>query len=247
MARRTLQSYLDLMSHGLGKTPDSRHLLIDTFNDAGRALFGLASGAPHFHQWTWAVRDNVAFTLPGGLVSEVALPRDFGTLVSIIHERNFVGRIVPTTMANLANLRRNVTSSPLITYIAFGVGSKQGNSQQGPDKIAAFWPPRSDPFVNLRLTYRREWVDFEPTDLNAIPDTPAQFDRLLSLLARAYAIHFEDQAEADEDRQVVAELDRMVNYDALRQTNVGRAEHSVNRAGQINSLESNWYGLKIIR
>lgn len=36
---RTVNDYISLMSHALGKTPDSRHALIDTFNDAARYVF----------------------------------------------------------------------------------------------------------------------------------------------------------------------------------------------------------------
>ena len=252
MARRTLQNYIDLMSHGLGKTPDVRHQLVQTFNDAGRALFTCCEGAPFQHSWGWILRDNVPFTIPGNQVQEVQLPDDFGTFVSLEYQRSFVGRVVTTTPGELNRVRRIFNVDPLRIYICFDVGEKQLNAQQGPRKVAAFWPPRDDDQTGLMLTYRRTWVDAEVNpqtlnlvDPNAVPDIPQEYERLLVLLARAFAVHIEDQAEAFESQAIQQEVARLVDWDAGKQINKGPPMHSVMaRATRIGSFPA-WYGRPI--
>lgn len=246
---RNLNAYLDLMGHGLGKTPDSRHLLIDDFNDAGRALFQLAEGAPHFHSWSWVVRQGETFALPGGLVEEVALPADFGSYIAITFNRNSVRSIIPTTPEALAEFRRSFSTGSQSTWICFDVGSKQSNSQQPPAKVAAFWPPRDSALTDLRLTYRRTWVDMGTDDGNTYPDIPSEYERLMSLLARSYAVHIEDQTQAFEDQEVQRELARLVMVDAGKSPNKGQVTQSVRRrAGSRGSImNSPFWGNPISR
>lgn len=246
---RNLTSYLNLMKHGLGKTPDSRHLLIDTFNDAGRALFTLAQGAPHFHHWTWAVKYNYTLTIPGGQVEELELPMDFGSLIQIDFNDITAGAIIPTNVGELTRLRRAPTVDAMQVFIAFDVGRKQSNGSGPPVPVAAFWPPRADPLTNVSLTYRRTWADMDAGDANRIPDVPPDYERLLTLLARAYAVHIEDQAMANEDENVVAELARLVAMDAGKQVNYGAPAHSVRGTARArgNMMNENWYGRSIVR
>lgn len=241
MSRRTLQKYLDLMTHGLGKTPDSRHLLIDTFNDAGKALYTLAEGAPYFHSWSWLTADNVDFTIPGGSVERVELPADFGTFLSLGF-RSAPGRSVQTV--DMSTLNRLRQATPIVNsrtvYMCFDVGESQANGESTPKKIAAFWPAREDDLTGLELVYRRTWVDMAQADGNRIPNIPAEWDRLLVLLSRAFAIHIEDQAAAMEDENVKPELDRLVHFDAGRMPNKGGPPlHSV-RARASNRIDA-WY------
>lgn len=248
---RTLNDYLGLMRHGLGKTPDSRHSLLQTFNDAGRALFSLAEGEPHFHEWSWTTRFGVPFTLPGGMVDTVELPADFGAIIGINFENATVGVINPTDLAHLTRLRRNETSDPLRIFVAFDVGQQQPNGSTPPRKVAAFWPRRETELSGITMSYRRTWVDMLENDLNRYPDIPAEFERLLVCLSRAYAVHTEDQADAHEDTEVVNELARLVRVDGGKQVNFGPPTHSVRRAaaarGAVPGGAETWYGRRIIR
>lgn len=246
MARRTLQNYLDLMSHGLGKTPDSRHSLFYDLNDAGRALFTLAEGDPFNHSWSWITRDHVNFMLPGNLVEQVVLPDDFSSLVSLQFDRTFVGRVIPTTLGELNRMRRTANFGTFLIYICFDVGEQQLNGSQPPRKVASFWPPQAVGRTNLQLIYRRTWVDMTSTDVNRIPDFPQEWDRLFAMLCRAYAIQLEDQTNPFEDQLVQTELARLVNYDAGKQPNKGRPTHSV-RARALGSSSNQFYGHLIPR
>lgn len=247
MARRNVTDLINLMKHGLGRIPDSRHRLIDTLNDAGRALFHVAEQGPWFHQWNWLVRDNVDFTLPGGSVEEVELPADFGSLVAINKADTLVGGIQQISAAKLSLLRRSVSVTQLRSYICFEVGSTQATGDATPRKVAAFWPPRTDALTGLTLTYVRAWVDLVESDGQRIPDIPQIFDRLLMLMARAYAIHLEDQAEAAEDPLVVNEINRLVQHEATMQPNFGRPTHSVMARAHSGLASHPWYGQRIIR
>lgn len=244
---RTVTDYLNLMRHGLGKTPDARHSLINDFNDAGRALFTAAEGNPWYHSWSWLVRDKVPFTVPGGLVEEVELPEDFGSLVALEFDNTFIGHVETITAAGLAQMRRHPGSiDALRLYICFDVGKKQATKTSVPKTVAAFWPPRDAAQTGISLTYRRAWVDMTTNDGSAIPDIPPDYERLLMLMSRAYAIHLEDQTAAFEDEQVKAEINALAISDSGRQPNKGRAHWSVRAAAGTRNLE-NWYGRRIIR
>lgn len=244
---RNLNSYIQLMGHGLGKVPDSRHLLIDTFNDAGRALFTIAENPPWYHSWSWTVRDNVEFSIPGGQVQECELPSDFSSLVDLGFQNTFVGQIVTCTAQELNMARRSVQVDPLRVWICFDVGSRQKNKTSAPRNVAAFWPPQTDAITGLSLSYRRDWVDMTENDLKAIPDIPTSYERLLVLLSRAYAVNTEDQAAAFEDSIIAQEIMGLVTSDAGKQPSKGKATHSVRaRAGSGRGLSS-WWGRPIIR
>lgn len=250
MARRTLARYIDLIRHGLGGTPDSRVNLYEIFNDAGRALFYIAEGPPYYHSWSWIVRDNVPFTIPGdatNTVQEVELPADFDSIVSLEFEDSFVGRVVQVPPETLNRIRRNTPTDPLAVYICFEVGSKQASKDAEPKNVAAFWPPRSSPLTGMRISYRRSWVDMESTDVNAIPDIPAKYERLLEMLSRGYAIHVQDQTDAFEDRAVTAEVQNLVNNDTGRQIYNGQASHSVRASAGRTQFDHSWYGRRITR
>ena len=253
MARRTVQRYIDLMRHGLGKTPKATHLIIEDLNDAGRFLFRAAESAPHFHSWSWLTADNVDFTIPGGSVTTIKLPKDFGQFIDLHFENTFVGQVVPTTPAQLNLLRRSIVTDPMTSYITFDVGASQPTADSEPGKYASFWPPREEETTGLKLVYRRSWVDIdvkedgEADDANAVPDFPQEYERLFVMICRAYAIEIEDQAEAFESGAVERELKQLVASDAGKQVIYNRATHSVMGRARSWGARDPWYGRRVVK
>lgn len=224
--RRTIQGYLDMMRHRLGKVPASRHVLIDTLNEAGRALFIAAEGEPHYHTWSWATAENVQLLIPAG-VDRVPLPDDFGSLVAIEEEDRVVGSVQQTTAGHLLELRADTTTSNLTLWVAFDVGESQLNPEVGPRKVAAIYPVQGDERTDIRMTYNRTWIDVHSDDTGRIPNIPPEWDRLLRLMAQAFAVEIEDGTNPFDNDPYAAELSRLVSFDAGRQVLKGRPTHSV--------------------
>ncbi len=230
--RYTAQRYLDMMRHRLGKTPASRHQLIDTFNEAGRALFIAAAGGPYYHQWTWTSAESVTLNVEPDL-DYVVLPADFGTLVGVQEETSVTSTLQLTDPETILRLRADSTISSFTIWMAFDVGDKILTEGEPPRKVAAIFPVQTTRRP-LRLSYTRTWIDFttDAAQLARVPNIPAEYDRILRLLAQAFATEIEDGTPPFDNGPYAAELDRLVNYDAARQVTKGQARHSVIRSAQ---------------
>jgi hypothetical protein len=88
---------IDLMKHALGKTPDSRHDLWQTYNTAGRALFSA-------HAWTWKFSNAAAFTFTGGSAS-LALPAQCDAVTDIYAQNGIVTRMKVVDINELYRMR----------------------------------------------------------------------------------------------------------------------------------------------
>lgn len=222
---RTVEKYLDLMKHALGKVPDARHSLIDTFNDAGRALVNA-------HPWRWRVSPPVTLPILAG-ESWVRLPADFGQVQEVYVPGNQVVRVVQTTLGELARLRGWQDFEPGLIWISFEGSDRQHyDSQNQPHRRAEIHPVQSADRDDVKIVYLRTWVDMTELDLNKVPEIPAGWERALSLFARAFAVSTENQTDPYEMQELfgpTGEIARLIAEDAGRQTNMGRPAHSVAR------------------
>lgn len=224
MPRRTTKDYLDLMEHGLGKTPATGHKLIDTLNDAGRALMTL-------HQWGWRIAPSTFLPVTVGQ-SWVDLPDDFGQVLSL---EGFGSRgltVKQTSIAHIQRLRSSTIYDQAVTWISFEASDLPVTDESGQrHKRAEIWPTPTEDTPDIQFSYRRAWFELDENDTTRVPAIPIEYERALLLLARAYALGVEDQVEADETRQAQAEIDRLIREDAGRQVNMGQPLHSVRTAG----------------
>lgn len=231
MARYTAQRYIDAMRHRLGKTPSSRHDLVDTFNEAGRALYSLAEGPPYYHPWSWTHRANETLLIPAN-TSRVELPRGFGTIISIQQDERVTGGVEITDLQYLQILRAERVTTPLVLHIAFNAGQDAANPQESARRIAEIYPEQGNVRTDIRITYTVEWEDVDGDVLEVVPNIPQDYDRLLRNLAEQYAVERENNGIADTERTIVEqELARLVAKDSSLQPSVGHPTHSVmNRA-----------------
>ena len=221
----TVKKHLDLMKHALGKTPDSRHLLLDTFNRAGGALYVE-------HPWSWRHASPVVLDVPASS-QQALLPMDFGQMVNVQSTNTNVFRVYPTTMSQIMLLRSDQVYDANSLWIAFRVNGGQptttsyGNQQP----VAEIFPTQATARTDIKLHYLTRWVDFddETLDANDVPPIPAEFEHALTLWARKFAAEVEnrEQGVAVETQMLREELDRLKNYDGSLQVNMGQPRHSV--------------------
>lgn len=220
---RTLKQYLDLMKHALGKTPDSRHRLIDTFNDAGRALVTA-------YPWRWRVSPPVVLPIVAGQ-SWIELPADFGQVQSLYFEGSQITRVIQTTLADINSRRQWQEFEPGALWITFEGSDRQTVDDTGqPHRRADIYPTQADGRTDLRMSYLRGWVDMREDDENKVPEIPANWERSLVLFARSFAVEIENQTDPYEVQALFGpsgEIARLVAEDAGRQRNMGRPTHSV--------------------
>ncbi len=229
----THQRYIDYMTHGLGKIPDPRHLLAETLNDAGRAVFTAGQSAPYYHRWSWLVKENTQLFIPK--TSDFAeLPADFGSILAVEEEQRVVGSVQLTGIAHILQLRADITVSPLTLWLAFDVGGIQQNKNSPPIKHVAVYPQQDSDRTDIRMSYSRTWVnlDFDATtgalkDPNAVPNIPPEWERLLKLNAMRFALEIENETTSSYEEMFAKELQRLVSFDSSRQSIYGRPLHSV--------------------
>ncbi len=228
---RTTQDYLDMMAHALGKTPDSRHKLINTLNDAGRALV-------NSHEWTWKTRAGKVLELVANQ-DYIDLPDDFGAVISVTSVGGSPIVIHQTTVEDIANRRSWDNFDSLNLFIAFNVGGEGLTDEDGvSENRALLWPTPQTARSDLRLSYRTRWVDLEAEDPDRVPVIPRDWERSLMLFANAFAWDTENKANPYENEALfgaTGEIQRLILLDAGKQSDQGRPAHSVisrSRAGQ---------------
>jgi len=220
---RTTQDYLDMMGHSLGKTPDSRHKLIDTLNDAGRALVNA-------HEWTWKTRSGKVLELVAGQ-DYVDLPADFGAVLSVTSVGGSPISIHLTSIEDIAMRRAWDNYDSLNLFIAFESGSEGLTDEDGVvENQAPVWPTPASARSDLRLAYRSKWVDLESEDPDRVPVIPRDWERSLMLFANAFAWDIENKTDPYENQALfgpTGEIQRLIILDAGKQQNHGRPSHSV--------------------
>lgn len=222
-----LTQHLDSMRHALGKTPNSKHRLIDSFNQAGRALF-------MHHNWSWKSRGPELLPIPAG-VERVELPDDFGQLIHVDVANSTVFAVKPVSLSTIMRMRSSAGYEAQVLYMAFltGRGQATTTSEGNSPKVAELWPTPGEARSNVYITYRAEWIDLEETpNANDVPNIPAEWERALMLWARKNAVEIENQEQPAEGGALQDELERLIRYDAGIQPDMGRPTTRVRRGGE---------------
>ncbi len=226
--RRTTTDYLDLMKHALGKTPDSRHRLLHTFNDAGRALVNA-------HQWRWRARNRVMLNLVSGQ-PYIELPEDFGELVDINVDNAQTFTVIPTTIADINRRRAWGQYDALSLFVAFDSGHETNSDEDGiMENRAEIYPTPASSRSDIVVSYFAKWVDMDENDGDRVPLIPRDWERSLVLFARSFAVDIENQIDPYENRALfgpIGEIERLKEVDGLRQVNRGRPINNVLSRGR---------------
>lgn len=226
--RRTVTNYIDLMKHALGKTPDARHDLGHTFNDAGRALVNA-------HPWSWRTRSSVPVTLIAGQ-QYATLPEDFGEIVDVSATYSQTITVQQTSLADLNRRRSFGQYDAMILFVAFEDGYDGPTDTDGTqqNRMQVYPTPAADR-SDILITYRAKWIDQDQTNGNRVPNIPRDWERSLILFARSFAVDIENQVDPYENQALygpTGEVQRLIVADAGRQTNHGRPLHNVLSAGR---------------
>lgn len=220
----TLTQHLDSMRHALGKTPNSKHRLIDSFNQAGRALFA-------HHEWTWKNRGPETLVIPAG-ASQIPLPEDFGQVVDVSVNNSTVFDVQLVSVPAIMQFRANLGYESQRMYLAFRTGSPQATltTPANLPKVAEVYPVQDSERTDVSIFYTAEWFDMdETTHDQAVPPIPAMWERALMLWARKNAVEIENQEQAPESGPLARELEMLIGYDAGTQPNMGRPLNRVRR------------------
>ncbi len=222
---RNVQSYLDLMRHALGKVPNSLHVQIDTFNDAGRALVNA-------HAWTWRSRPPIAVLIKADETT-FQLPEDFGEMISMEIADSVEFRVIPTSVADIEMRRAVAIFDSLTLYVAFDVGGSQTTRDQSSNsRVAEIYPVQASDRTDIRLHYRATWLDCTADDTKRVPNIPRDWERSLVLFSRAFVQDIENQQDPYENKVLFGpegEIARLKRADASKQVDMGQPLHSVMR------------------
>lgn len=209
---RTATQLISMMEHAIGATPDSRHSLWDTLNEAGRAL-------TMYHEWTWRQEAfyDVEFTA-GQMAFD--LPSDFAGIRAARSPFNNPQTYIVVTPEELLEKRSLVTGPGAVYWLAFSTHTLDSGLVVPRGLIHPLPSAEDDP--PLTILYRRGWYELAEASPSEKPRIPAEFERALVLMARAFAVEYQTQRPAMENVSVMAELQRLRNEDISRQREAGK-------------------------
>lgn len=221
----TVQGHLDLMRHALGKIPSSRHVLLDTYNRAGRALFTA-------HPWSW--REVGPVELPAVANQDyIDLPLDFGGVRTCTLPGPSTLGVVMTTVSEIMNLRASldtVGGFGARIWVAFPQWKRPANHTSQVTPRALIYPtPLTDGSPTLSVIYDCRWPEFTSTQLDQQPPLPDDFEQALIYIARGYACQIEDGRPTSDLDAYAAELNRLIAEDGGRQASTGRMRGGADR------------------
>lgn len=239
---RVTQTYLDLMDHGIGKSPAAGHVLLETLNDAGRHLYS-------FHAWTWRSAGPADLATVEDQ-SYVDLPADFAAIDDAVidntvdHDSEF--RRVELVSSDAILRLRQSRSQPRgdILSIYFPQWATQADTTSEPTMRALLYPtPQTGLAPTLSMTYQRRWVELaDGSEGTQVPNIPREMERALVLLARAHAMQNEGQYDNAEREFTLAfaELGRLVAEDSRRQVQIGVIQGATaqRKAGEARSASN---------
>jgi hypothetical protein len=218
----TIAQHISLMEHAAGAAPDSRHNLYATFNRAGRRLV-------QEDRWAFRLTGPVALE-PDTASNRVRVPDDFG-IIEHLAAAGYPDQVRFASPAEVARLIAaypgqgplgscwTVASSPIETVDQAGHTARFLLAHPLPDSS------------RFRLLYWRTWRDIMESGAAAdrTPEIPAEFEQALIMLARAYTLDLQDQADSLEMARYREELARLRSLEAARIPDGGMLRSQVSR------------------
>lgn len=236
---RTAQQYVDLMAHKIGKTPDPRHDLWDTLNDAGRHLF---LEAP----FLWRGEPSRSIPAVAGQ-NYVLLPDDFHSIMHVTCTPTSLWPVQEVSLDFIMDMRRGAT--PLASVMGGMCISVQSYSTQATadsqpvERMELYPTPTADGNPTFLLSYKRTWRELAAADSSAVPNIPTEAENALVCLSRAMACARENEPDmaAGEFALYQQALTILLKSDAARQVQFGRIRGGANDLGGSSVLFS-WSG-----
>lgn len=209
---KTAAQHISMMEHALGATPDARHSLWDTLNEAGRAL-------TMWHDWSWRQEGFTTITFTAGQMA-FDLPSDFDGIRAVRSPFNNPKTYIVVTPEELLHKKSLVDGPNSLYWIAFSTYTLDTGRIVPRGLIHPLPGDTNDPPVTI--LYRRGWYELDEENDTDFPRIPIEFERALVLMARAFAVEYQTQRPAMEDARVLAELERLRRNDITRQMQVGK-------------------------
>lgn len=207
----TVRQAIDLMEHGAGAAPDSRHNLYQTLNRAGRFLCAYSG-------WSWTVAGPV-YLATAADSRFVRLPDDFRQLIAITAPGSAFG-IAQIDQVRMMRLHSASAGGHGRWYITVPPHFTPSPSAPLPVKEAMVFPtPETSDARAFELLYTREWANIadDGSDDDRQLPLPDQFENAIIMLARAYTLDLQDQAESHEMARAMSELALLKSQDAANQ------------------------------
>lgn len=209
----TATQIVDLMSHAIRATADTRHDLWATLNRAGRALVSS-------REWSWR---RVGPTQVSGLigVSSLALPANFSRLLTI-HRDDQDGGFALVGLEELVRARAIGTGDATV-LLHFPTWTQQAAATDVLVMKAEMWPASgANGSPSFTMVYLKDWTELSSAAPTALPAIPAAFENALVLLARAYAVQIELGQVSSDLSAYAAEIARLQFEDEGRQRQSGQ-------------------------
>jgi hypothetical protein len=187
---KTAADYIADMKHALGGDPDSRLNLYAVLNEAIEYLFNC-------HAWKWRKRPpvNLSFT---ATQEYITLPADFGEIVSIEVKSNFMRNVEQTSVSHIMFMRSaiNQNNPSLAVYVALSWPTQTTTTAAPANPRLEIYPTPATTEANvLSIQYRAGAIRIATDASTTVPNIPPKLERALSLLCRAYVLHYEEETE----------------------------------------------------
>lgn len=180
----TLTKLTSAVTHALGGTVASQLDVTEIVNEAGRLLCGM-------HPWRFLIRPPSTLDFTAS-TAYVALPADFGELVTLKYNANLLNLFEFGSALELADIRA-ATSFPPAVYRGHIVQPVQINVTSVPpvQRLELAPIPTATVSAALAIWYRARWTELSTgTD---VPNLPIQANTLLTEIVRAVAKGWEEE------------------------------------------------------
>lgn len=228
----TVQAYLNEMDQAIGQTADARLDRYALLNQAGRRLFTCAMTREFgFHSWTWTLAGPTPIELKAGQ-SWALLPEDFKGIDGATIAGLTKYRVDVVSMGRLQQLRNYSVVRSLSICMCFEGQPRKVDSKLAPRRVVEVWPTPDADRSDIELVYRRGWSTVESGDLGRTVDIPAEWEGLLTHLAREAVFTKEFRRPYPSANEIRAEIERLVGLDSMTQGEYGEQVHSVKRSAK---------------
>jgi hypothetical protein len=157
---------------------DDRTTIYEVVNDAGRYMFSM-------EEWPFNKRvpTDLAFTADDAFI---ALPADFGKIISIEVPSNLQNRVQLTSPGYIEYLRGSDLQDPYNYHVAIVYPTQTAQTgSQGVPRLELWPTPGTADTTALRLVYEAKWTTL--TAVTHVPNIPLEAEPLYLQIVLAFA------------------------------------------------------------
>lgn len=215
--RYTLSSLTSAITHALGGTPSSGTTAADICNDALQYL-------TDYHPWTW-LRKPLSLNLVNAQ-NYLSLPTDFKAIHAELRNSNSY-RLRMVTLEDIYQLRASALSASFDLYAALSFTTQASLTVLPLYRMELYPTPTANSTAAITGTYLR--IVPKLTNSTDVPDVPAPWHPALMNLCRAMAVNRQFREDASEWQEAEAKLMKLIDFDGIGQTPLGRMVGAVDR------------------